>query len=51
MTPLMSSREKPLLILAVNFGPSHGVIQMGVFKDDTPSTVADRAMREVGARF
>ena len=24
---------------------------MGVFKDDTPSTVADRALREVGAKF
>ena len=51
MTPLMSSREKPLLIIQVNFGPSRGVIQLGVFKDDTPSTVADRALREVGARF
>ena len=49
--PLISSREKPLLVVQVNMGQNFGMVAMGVYKDDTASTVADRVMREAGARF
>ena len=50
-TPLISSRERPLLLLQVNLGPEIGLVSMGVFKDDTANTVADRVLRESGAKF
>ena len=49
--PLVSAREKPLLVLQVNLGPNFGVVSMGVFKDDTANTVADRVIKESGAKF
>ena len=32
-------------------GPAIGMVSMGVFKDDTANTVADRVIRESGAKF
>ena len=49
--PLVSTREKPLLVVEVNLGSDFGLVPMGVYKDDTASTVADRVLREAGARF
>ena len=48
---VVSMREKPLLEVSVNLGPKHGLLTMGVFKDDTAGTVADRIIRESGAQF
>ena len=47
----MSTREKPLLVLQVNLGPAVGMVGMGVFKDDTANTVAERVIRESAAKF
>lgn len=49
--PLVSAREKPLLVLQVNLGPAFGLMSMGVFKDDTANTVADRVVRQSGKKF
>ena len=49
--PLVSTREKPLLVLSVNLGNVFGSVEMGVFKDDTASTVADRVIKDSGVKF
>ena len=46
-----SSREKPMLVLQVNLGDSFGLVNMGVFKNDTASTVAQRIIRESNVKF
>ena len=38
-------------MLQVNLGPNFGLVSMGVFKDDTANTVADRVIRESGKKF
>lgn len=38
-------------MLQVNLGQEFGMMSMGVFKDDTANTVADRVIRESGKKF
>ena len=40
-----------MLCLEVNLGGSFGVVSMGVYKNDTASTVAQRVIRESGVKF